>query len=200
MSNPTTNFEPITFEEFAYRISKNSYKVKGYYSIYLTPYGDILDCRQPQDLGHNDFSRNVFDHLEELPVNPYNSNLRGLGIPFDEVSYYLMDYFNLLDVMYEDTELYTKIDKIILGSEDRICQDMGFIKLAINTKLKTFELVLPNPIFKKKATGAQKDIISKLSTLFNMNIDERLKSEQTDNMQLAMQIEEILNKLKKTTP
>ena len=33
-----------------------------------------------------------------------------------------------------------------------------------------------------------------------MNIDERLKSEQTDNMQLAMQIEEILNKLKKTTP
>ena len=128
------NTTPISFEQFLQRIDSKNYQVKGYYSLYITPNGEILDCRIPQDLGHNNFCIEVYKHLEELPEKPFNSNLRGLGISFDDLSYYLMDYFNLLDVMYEDTELYTKIDKFILGSEDRICQDMWFVKIAINTK------------------------------------------------------------------
>ena len=132
-------------------------------------------------------------NIENLPMNPYNSNLRGLDIPFDEVAYYLMDYFNLLDIMYVDQELFTRIDKVLLSTEDRICQDMGFVKIAINSRLKTLEVVVPNPIFGKQVTGAQRDVVDALSVLFNLNIDEKLKQEQKENMKLATKIKAILS-------
>ena len=75
-----------------------------------------------------------------------------------------MDYFKLLDVMYVDPCLYNKIDRVLLSTEDRICQDMGFVKVAINKQLKTFEVVIPNVLFERRVTGAQKDVISELST------------------------------------
>ena len=63
---------------------------------------------------------NVYENLDNLPEDIFNSCLRGLNIPFEEVPYYLMDYHNLLDVMYVDPDLYTTINKILLGSEDRL--------------------------------------------------------------------------------
>ena len=100
--------------------------------------------------------------------------------------------------MYYDANLYTYIDKVLLGSEDIICQDMGFIKLAINTKYKSFEVVVPNAIFEKRVTGAQKDCVDKLSTHFNLNIDEKLKFEQKENMETTTKIKEALDSLKKS--
>ena len=137
--------------------------------------------------------------MDELPEKPFTSNLRNLKIPFEEIPYYLMDYFNLLDVMYADIGLYNKLDRVLLSSEDRLCQDMGFVKIAINKQLKTFEVVIPNALFERKVTGAQKDIISKLSEIFNIDLDEKLKQEQVSNMQLSTEIQTALRKLKNQT-
>ena len=198
MSELIKNTQPIELKEFFSRVSKNVYKLKGYYSLYITPSGEILDCRFPQDFGHNDFCMNVYENLNNLPEKPFSSNFKELNIPFSEISYYLMDYFKLLDVMYVDTSLYNKIDRVLLSTEDRICQDMGFVKVAINKQLKTFEVVIPNAIFEKKVTGAQKDVISELSTFFNIDLDEKLKQEQVLNMKIATDVQSALKTLKKT--
>lgn len=197
MNKTSKNIEPIDINVFSMRVSKNIYRLKGYYSLYITPLGDILDCRFPEDLGHNDFSVSVYSSLDDLPKQPFNSNLRGLSIDFKDLSYYLLDYFNLLDIMYVDADLYTKIDKVLLSTEDRICQDMGFVKVAINSKLKTFEVVVPNSIFEKKVTGAQKDTIKKLSEIFNLDLVEKLKIEQQNNSKLATEIIAGMKTLKK---
>ncbi len=198
MSEISKNTQPIDINEFFARVSKNIYKLKGYYSLYITPSGEILDCRYPQDFGHNDFCINVYENLDKLPEKPFSSILRDLGIPFSEISYYLMDYYKLLDVMYVDSNLYNQIDKVLLSTEDRICQDMGFVKVAINKQLKTFEVVIPNAIFERKVTGAQKDVISALSSFFNIDLDEKLKQEQISNMKMSTEIQTALKALKKT--
>lgn len=197
MSDLSKNLEPIDLEKFVSQVNKNIYKVKGYYSIYITPNGKILDCRYPQDLGHNSFSSHIYENLDELPKEIYSSNLRTLEIPFNDIPYNLMDYFNLLDLMYVDINLYHTVNKVLLASEDLVCQDMGFIKISINTRLKTFELVIPNAIFERKVTGAQKEIISKLSDVFNIDFYGKLKQEQKHNMQISTQIRTALNPLDK---
>ena len=67
MSEISKNTQPIELKEFFSRVSKNVYKLKGYYSLYITPSGEILDCRFPQDFGHNDFCMNVYENLDKLP-------------------------------------------------------------------------------------------------------------------------------------
>ena len=191
------NIQPIEFEKFVSQVNKKVYKVKGYYSIYITPDGQIVDCRYPQDLGHNLFSTYVYEHLNELPNEIYPSSLRTFNIPFKEIPYYLMDYFNLLDVMYVDIGLYNKINSHLLASEDRICQDLGFVKVSINNHLKIFELSIPNVIFEKNVTGAQKDILKKLSEFFDVDLLNKLKQEQRINTEIATEIKSALKSLEK---
>lgn len=198
MSELSKNLQPIDLKQFVSQVNKNVYKVKGYYSIYITPDGQILDCRYPQDLGHNNFSSHIYEHLDQLPKDLFSSNLRTLEIPFKDVSYNLMDYFNLLDLMYVDTNLYNTVSRVLLSSEDMACQDMGFVKISINNRLKTFEVVIPNAIFERKVTGAQKDVVSKLSEFLNLELYEKLKYEQKNNMQITIKIRTALNSLDKS--
>ena len=95
---------------------------------------------------------------------------------------------------YDDADLFNQIDKVLLGTEDRICQDMGFVKVAINTKMKTNQVTIPNTSFKRFVTAHQKEVIEQLSEAFNMDIDARLKTEQKENMKLATKIKPIVDK------
>lgn len=195
MSEICKNTQPISIEEFLERINKKVHQMKYYSSIYITPTGEILDCGYPESLGHNEFCEKVYASLDALPEKPFNSCLRTLGVPFKEIPYYLEDYHNLLDVQYEDMKLFWTIDKVLLGTEDRICQDMGFVKVAINNRLKTFEVVIPNSIFGKNVTAHQKDILEKLSDFFMIDLIGRLKSEQKENAAIASKIQQTLDKI-----
>ena len=197
MSEVSKNTTPITLEEFKERVKNRVYQLKNYYSLFITPSGDLIDCGYPQALCHNGYCVNVYENLDKLPESLYNSALRGLDIPFDDVSYYLMDYHGILDVIYTDPSIYMTVNKFILSSEDKICQDLGFVKVAINESLKTFEVVVPNSIFEKKVTAAQKETVSKLSEMFNLDIDTRLKSEQKSNATIAMEVANALRSIKK---
>ena len=197
MSQISKNTTPITFNEFKERTKKKVHRIKGYYSLFIARNGEIFDCGYPEALCHNGFCVNVYENLDDLPEKTFNSCLRGLKIPFDEISYYIMDYHNLLDVMYVDSHLYTTIDKVLLSSEDKVCQDLGFVKVAINENLKTFEVVVPNSLFGKKVTASQKETIEQLSELFNIDLDVKLKGEQKSNAELATQINSALNTVKK---
>ena len=188
------NTKPITFEEFIDRVKKNVHAVKGYYSLYITPKGGIIDCRYPMALDHNNFSAHVYNNLSQLSENIYDSCLRGFDIPFEDTAYWIEDYYELLNVQYDDADLFNQIDKVLLGTEDRICQDMGFVKVAINTKMKTYQVTIPNTSFKRFVTAHQKEVIEQLSEAFNMDIDVRLKSEQKENMKLATKIKPIVDK------
>lgn len=192
---PNPNTQPISIEEFFDRINNNVYQIKGYYSIYITPKGKILDCCYPQQLGHNELSTIIYENLDALPKQTFDSCLRGLTIPFKEVPYYLEDYHKLFEVQYESQKLYCTIDKVLLGTEDRICQDMGFVKVSINYKLKTFEVVVPNSIFEKNVTAYQKEVIENLSEFFNLDIVSKLKAEQKENARIAALIQQTLNKI-----
>ena len=65
--------------------------------------------------------------------------------------------------------------------------------------MKTFEVVVPNPILGKKVTGAQKDTVDALSNLFNLDIDEKLKQEQKENMEFATEVKSVLTTLNNKT-
>lgn len=195
MADVCENTKPISVEEFFNTVKKNVHATKGYYSLYITPKGDIIDCRYPASLDHNNFSAYVYNNLSLLPEDIYNSCLRGLDIPFEETAYYIEDYHNLFDISYVDSDLFTKIDKVLLGTEDRICQDLGFVKVAINTKLKTNQVVVPCSIFGKRVTAHQKETIEKLSEEFNMDIDLKLNSEQRGISSLASKIQSALSRV-----
>ena len=195
MAEICKNIQPISLDEFFKRVGKKVYQLKNYYSLYIMPNGELIDCGYPQALGHNPFCENFYNNLEKLSDKNFKSNLHGLNVPFEEVDYYLMDYFKLLDIMYVNPDLYTKVEKVLLSSEDRICQDLGFVKVAINSKLKTYEVIPPNPIFNKVVTAAQKDIISKLSNFFFIDLDVKLKQEQLENIKLATAVQTALNRL-----
>ncbi|MBQ9795908.1 MAG: hypothetical protein IJW36_03005 [Clostridia bacterium] len=195
MADICTNTQPITLNEFFERLRKKVHQMKNYFSLYITPHGDILDCGYPDNLGHNAFCKKVYTNLDSLSEKLFNSHLRGLGISFKELPYYLEDYFKLLDIQYENLDLYWTIHKVLLGSEDVICQDMGFVKVAINIELKTFEVVVPNGIFGKAVTGAQQDTINSLSDYFCLDLKSRLKSARKENAALATKIQRILNKI-----
>lgn len=182
------NVTPIDFEKFKTRVVKKVYRVKNYYSLYILPNGQILDCRYPTDLGHTQFSAYVYNNINSLSASIYNSCLRGLDIPFEEIPYYLEEYHNLFNLSYVDPNLFNIVDKALLGDEDRICHDMGFIKISINKNLNSFTLAIPNSIFNKKVTAAQIETIEKISNLFNGDLKTILKQRQRDNMQLATQI------------
>ena len=197
MSTASKNTTPLTFEEFKERKKSNVHQLKNYYSLYITPKGQIFDCGYPEALCHNGFCANVYENLDELPEELFNSCLRGLDVPFEEIPYYIMDYHNLLDIMYADADLYTTVYKILLGSEDKICQDMGFVKVAINEKMHTCEVVIPNSIFNKQVTAHQKEIIKNLSELFNLDIDIKLKREQRANAEISMNVVSALQRIKR---
>lgn len=191
----TKNATPIEVEEFLNRVSKNLHQFKNYFSIYITPRGQIIDCGYPECLGHNDISEYIYNNLEKTDEKVFNSRLRGLEITFKQVPDYMEDYFDLLKIYYEDKQLYWTIDKQLLGTEDRICQDMGFVKISINNNLKTAHIVTPNSIFEKSVTAHQKETVEKLSEYFNIDLIPMLKSSQKENARIASQIQQCLNKL-----
>ena len=197
MAEISKNTTPITFEQFKERKKNNVHQLKNYFSLYISPKGEIFDCGYPEALCHNGFCISVYETLDKLPEDLFNSCLRGLQVPFEEIPYYIMDYHNLLSVMYADSDLYTTIAKVLLGSEDRLCQDMGFVKVAINEKMKTFEVVVPNHMFGKQVTYYQKDTINKLSEMFNLDIDVKLKAEQKSNSIIDMKVQDALKTIKK---
>lgn len=189
------NATPITLEEFINRAEKKVHVMKNYFSIYITPKGKIIDCGYPECLGHNDISEYVYNHLEEFPNPPFNSCLSGLKVPFKQVPYYLEKQFNLLDIFNENMRLYWTIDKTLLGTEDRICQDMGFVKISINNNLKIANIVIPNSIFGKYVTAHQKETIVHLEEYFNINLTMGLKHAQKENAQISAEIQQTLNKI-----
>lgn len=189
------NTTPISFFEFEQRVKNKVYQINYHYSIYITPKGDILDCGYPCNLGHNDFSEKVYSSLDILPENPFNSCLRNQKFTFKEIPYLLEHTFNLQCIYSENIKLYWNINKVLLGTEDRICQDMGFVKVSINNQFKTFEIVIPNSIFNKKVTGAQQETLEQISDLFNIDLTSRLKTEKKANAKLASEIQQTLNKL-----
>lgn len=193
------NATPIEIDEFINRVNKKVHVMKNYYSIYITPKGQIIDCGYPDCLGHNEVSKFIYNNLEEFSKTYFNSCLRGLGIPFKEVSYYLEDYYKLLDIYHVNLQLYWTIDKVLLGTEDRICQDMGFVKISINNNLKYANIVIPNSIFGKNITSHQKETIVKLEEFFNINFMAKLKNAQTENAQIASEIQHTLNKINSNT-
>lgn len=195
----TQNASPISIEEFLSRVTNKVHLMKNYYSIYITPKGQIIDCGYPECLGHNDICEYIYNHLEEFPNPPFNSCLRGLSIPFKQVPYYLEDYYKLLDIYHENLRLYWTIDKELLGTEDRICQDMGFVKISINNNLKFANIVTPNSIFGKNVTAHQKEVVEQLEEYFNINFTHGLKSSQKENAHIASDIQQCLNKINAKT-
>ena len=191
---------PITSEQFIDRILNKVHQTKKYYSIYLTTSGEILDCRYPQDLGHNEFSILVYENIENLPQKTFSSNLNGLYVPFKEIPFHLESCFNLVEILNEDIRLFWTIDKNLLGTEDRICQDMGFVKISINDNLKTSNIVIPNSIFGKRVTAHQKETLETLSNFFNIDLITMLKTEQKENAKIASQIQQTLNKIHSNNP
>jgi len=189
------NATPISLEEFLKRINKKVHIMKNYFSLYITPKGEIIDCGYPECLGHNDISEYIYNHLDEFDDPAFKSCLKGLEIPFKQVPYYVEDYYNLLDIYKENLRLFWTIDKVLLGTEDRICQDMGFVKISINNKFKTANIVTPNTIFGKNVTAHQKEIVEKLEEYFNISFTTGLKSAQKENAKIAAEIQQYLNKI-----
>ncbi len=171
------------------------HQFKNYYSVYITPRGLIIDCGYPECLGHNDISEYIYNTLDKMDEKVFNSRLRGLGITFKQVPDYMEDYFDLLKIYYEDRQLYWTIDKQLLGTEDRICQDMGFVKVSINNNLKISHIVTPNSIFGKYVTAHQKEVLEKLAEYFNIDFISALKHAQKENAKIAAQIQQCLNKI-----
>lgn len=191
----TNNTIPISVEEFTNRINKHMHTLKGYFSIYITPTGQILDCGYPTLLGHNEFCEYVYNNLTSLPQNPYTSSLKEQNFTFKDVPKLMEEKFGLQEILHHDIKLFWTIDKDLLGTEDRICQDMGFVKISINSKLKYFQIVVPNSIFEKHVTAHQKETIENLSEYFNMDIITKLKSKQKDNAKLASEIKQALTQI-----
>ena len=192
--NLQQNTTPIKVEEFFDRVEKRLHQFKNYYSLYITSNGLLIDCGYPACAGHNEISEYIYENLNSLPKSPFNSCLRGEHVSFKEVPYILENKFNLYDIYSSNIKLFWTIDKVLLGTEDRICQDMGFVKVSINNKLKTFTVEIPNSIFEKSVTAKQKEILEKLSTYFNIDFISNLRNAQKENAKIASEIQYYLNK------
>ena len=193
------NLTPITVDEFSQRLNDKVHQLSYYFSLYILPSGQILDCGYPANLGHNNTSELIYENLSKLPQKNFNSCLKGLEFDFKDTAYHIEDYYKLLPIYTENIKMFWQIDKVLLGTEDRICQDMGFVKVSINQKLFFSQMTVPCSIFEKNVTGAQMDTLTKLSEIFNMDLIKQAKNKQKENAKLAAEIQFTLNKINSKT-
>ena len=165
-------FEPITFKQYKDRTEFNPY---GKVSVYITPGGDIFDCRGMVG-SHTDFTDMVYRNLsmlgditDEFGNKIYDSVMGDKDVvakskveACSQVRERLIEGIGLQE---EDPRQLELLESRLLytADDDLLVQDLGFIKVGLIPKLGSMAICVPSSgIHGHRPTGAQR------ATLFDI--------------------------------
>ena len=173
-------------------------------SFYITPWGNIINCRHPYNLGHIDMSKKIYGCIKDLENTPEpdNPNIypykKSIAFTQDQEEFSFSNITNLLlsalpfDVNApENKDIKNDLINHQLNDDELLCQDLGFVKLV---KLSNFyEVFIPNPLFRGHTIKeAQKDTLIDIAEILGLTKDT-MKSliQSAINKTKAYSLEEI---------
>ena len=192
MSIISQNIIPMKIKDFEKLLSNKVYGSRDYYSLYILPSGRVIDCRFPEPLGHNEVSELIYKNLHMLEGRDFASCLRGdisteSDVAIHKLPIRIMQKYDM-DII-PDLDMRDLVRLVILGTEDLVCNDMGFVKLSIAQKKKSVDASVPYPIFNKSITSKQLDTIDEISRIFSMDIYSEIRKKQAEAMRLSAMID-----------
>lgn len=166
MGTHDVGFTPITFKQYKERSEYNPY---GKVSIYITPGGDILDCRGFVG-SHTDFTDLVYknlamisDTVDEFGNKVYDSVMGDNDVVANtkveacsKVRGKLLENIGF-DMQDPRQRELVESGALYIADDDLLVQDLGFIKLGLIPKLGSMAICVPaKGIHDHKPTGAQR--------------------------------------------
>ena len=166
MGTHDVGFAPITFKQYK---EGNEYNPYGKVSIYITPGGDILDCRGFVG-SHTDFTDLVYRNLsmisditDEFGNKVYDSAMGDSDVVANtkveacsKVRNKLLDHIGFDMTDPKQREL-VESGALYIADDDLLVQDLGFIKLGLIPKLGSMAICVPaSGIHGHKPTSAQR--------------------------------------------
>lgn len=177
----------------------------GHISLYITPNGEVFDCRQNGVLSHCAFANEFYSNYHKLMQIHKNIDFN------TEVSEFILGYdsFGLKDVVefyleqfdyvqYHNLKLYTLVKLDCLAVDNILVQDLGFVKVSIN-RGELPKIDLPIPIFNgKKFTPMQYNSLLKIldnNTISNQdfNAKQLIKIRERDLKIINLELERLRN-------
>ena len=166
MGTHDVGFAPITFKQYKERTEYNPY---GKVSIYITPGGDILDCRGFVG-SHTDFTDLVYknlsmisDTVDEFGNKVYDSVMGDNDVvantKVEACSKVRSKLLENIGFDMQDPRQRELVESVALyiADDDLLVQDLGFIKLGLIPKLGSMAICVPTKgIHDHKPTGAQR--------------------------------------------
>lgn len=176
MSSLQTSFSPITLKEFERQAVYLPYSKV---SLYITPNGDIIDCRSLTG-SHISFTGFVYKNLDmfkdiqdELGYKVYESLLQDKKFSdmtdlavCKEVRKELVKNTGLNPNNPEQSRLISEASMFI-SDDDLLVHDMGFIKVGIIPRMGSLAICTPAFSFNgHKVTSAQQSTVADIADFF----------------------------------
>ena len=166
MGTHEVGFAPITFKQYKETAQYNPF---GKVSVYITPGGDIIDCR---DLvgSHTDFTDNVYrnlsmlgDIVDEFGNAIYDSVMGGVDVvgktKVEACSKVRSRILDSIGVSKDDPSHRELLESgaLYIADDDLLVHDLGFIKVGLIPKLGSIAVCVPSQaVHGHKPTGAQR--------------------------------------------
>lgn len=137
------------------------HKQIGHISVYITPSGNIFDCKHQGAISHCRFTEEFYKNYKRLIT-------QHTEIDFDtEVSEFILDDDNFsltdirdfykdqfYDIQYTNPKVYNLIVTNYLAIDNLLVQDLGFVKVSIN-RGELPAIMLPMKVFNNKTITAE---------------------------------------------